>query len=46
VPDAFAAFGLTPVYGALGLAAAQLTYSAMQARDAIAARRPGAHRVT
>ncbi|MGA9916358.1 MAG: FAD-binding oxidoreductase [Paraburkholderia sp.] len=40
VPDAFAAFGLTPTYGALGLAAAQLTYTAMQTRDALAARRP------
>lgn len=39
VPDAFAAFGLTPTYGALGLAAAQLTYTAMQTRDAFAARR-------
>lgn len=39
VPDAFAAFGLTPAYGALGLAAAQLTYTAMQTRDALAARR-------
>lgn len=40
VPEAFAAFGLTPTYGALGLAAAQLTYTAMQMRDALAARRP------
>ncbi|ANB76602.1 FAD-dependent oxidoreductase [Paraburkholderia phytofirmans OLGA172] len=39
VPDAFAAFGLAPAYGALGLAAAQLTYTAMQTRDALAARR-------
>jgi gamma-glutamylputrescine oxidase len=39
VPDAFAAFGLTRAYGALGLAAAQLTYTAMQTRDAFAARR-------
>ncbi|WP_434115134.1 NAD(P)/FAD-dependent oxidoreductase [Paraburkholderia caffeinilytica] len=39
VPDAFAAFGLTPAYGALGLAAAQLTYTVMQTRDALAARR-------
>ncbi|WP_025596858.1 NAD(P)/FAD-dependent oxidoreductase [Burkholderia sp. WSM2230] len=39
VPEAFAAFGLTPAYGALGLAAAQLTYTAMQTRDAFAARR-------
>jgi len=39
VPEAFAAFGLTPAYGALGLAAAQLTYSAMQTRDVFAARR-------
>ncbi|WP_118180304.1 NAD(P)/FAD-dependent oxidoreductase [Paraburkholderia phosphatilytica] len=36
VPDAFARFGLTRAYGRLGLAAAQLTYSAMQARDALA----------
>lgn len=42
VPDAFAAFGLTRTYGALGLAAAQLTYTAMQTRDALAARRPSA----
>ncbi|MEA3086959.1 MAG: gamma-glutamylputrescine oxidase [Paraburkholderia sp.] len=40
VPDAFAAFGLTPAYGTLGLAAAQLTYTTMQTRDALAARRP------
>lgn len=40
VPDAFAAFGLTRAYGALGLAAAQLTYTAMQARDALASPRP------
>lgn len=39
VPDAFATFGLTPAYGALGLAAAQLTYTAMQTRDALSARR-------
>lgn len=39
VPDAFARFGLTPAFGALGLAAAQLTYTAMQTRDALAARR-------
>ncbi|WP_233834550.1 NAD(P)/FAD-dependent oxidoreductase [Paraburkholderia sp. ZP32-5] len=39
VPDAFAKFGLTRAYGALGLAAAQLTYTAMQTRDAFAARR-------
>jgi gamma-glutamylputrescine oxidase len=39
VPDAFARFGLTPAFGALGLAAAQLTYTAMQTRDAFAARR-------
>ncbi|OLL32362.1 FAD-dependent oxidoreductase [Burkholderia sp. SRS-W-2-2016] len=46
VPDAFAAFGLTRTYGALGLAAAQLTYSAMQTRDAWAARRRPARPVT
>jgi gamma-glutamylputrescine oxidase len=39
VPEAFATFGLTPTFGTLGLAAAQLTYTAMQARDALAARR-------
>ena len=39
VPDAFAAFGLTHTFGTLGLAAAQLTYTTMQARDALAARR-------
>ncbi|NML32659.1 NAD(P)/FAD-dependent oxidoreductase [Paraburkholderia antibiotica] len=39
VPDAFASFGLTRTFGALGLAAAQLTYTAMQTRDAFAARR-------
>jgi gamma-glutamylputrescine oxidase len=39
VPEAFARFGLTPAFGALGLTAAQLTYTAMQTRDALAARR-------
>jgi gamma-glutamylputrescine oxidase len=39
VPDAFARFGLTPAYGALGLAAAQITYTTMQTRDVFAARR-------
>ena len=39
VPEAFASFGLTPTFGTLGLAAAQLTYATMQARDALAARR-------
>ncbi|WP_345816080.1 FAD-binding oxidoreductase [Paraburkholderia sp. PREW-6R] len=39
VPDAFASFGLTPAFGALGLAAAQLTYTAMQTRDVLTARR-------
>ncbi len=39
VPDAFAKFGLTHTFGALGLAAAQFTYTAMQTRDALAARR-------
>jgi gamma-glutamylputrescine oxidase len=38
IPEAFAAFGLTHAFGSLGLAAAQLTYTAMQARDALAAR--------
>jgi gamma-glutamylputrescine oxidase len=39
VPEAFATFGLTPAFGTVGLAAAQLTYTAMQTRDALAARR-------
>lgn len=39
VPDAFATFGLTRTFGAAGLAAAQLTYTTMQTRDALAARR-------
>lgn len=39
VPAAFAHFGLVPAHGLAGLAAAQLTYSAWQARDALAARR-------
>ncbi|HVE09313.1 MAG TPA: FAD-binding oxidoreductase, partial [Paraburkholderia sp.] len=39
VPDAFAQFGLVPTFGTLGLAAAQFTYTTMQARDALAARR-------
>jgi gamma-glutamylputrescine oxidase len=38
VPEAFASFGLTHTFGALGLAAAQLTYTAMQTRDALADR--------
>jgi gamma-glutamylputrescine oxidase len=38
VPEAFAAFGLTHTFGALGLAAAQFTYTAMQTRDALADR--------
>ncbi|MGF6776958.1 NAD(P)/FAD-dependent oxidoreductase [Paraburkholderia sp. GAS334] len=38
VPEAFGHFGLTRTFGALGLAAAQLTYTTMQARDAFAAR--------
>ncbi|MFM0033297.1 FAD-binding oxidoreductase [Paraburkholderia strydomiana] len=45
VPDAFARFGLTPAFGALGLAAAQLTYTTMQTRDALAARRRAARPV-
>ncbi len=36
VPAAFARYGLPPVFGRLGLAAAQLTYWALQARDALA----------
>ncbi|WP_179401470.1 NAD(P)/FAD-dependent oxidoreductase [Burkholderia guangdongensis] len=36
VPDGFAAFGLTRTFGLAGLAAAQLTYTAYQARDALA----------
>ncbi|WP_323122664.1 NAD(P)/FAD-dependent oxidoreductase [Burkholderia alba] len=39
VPDGFAAFGLTRTFGFAGLAAAQLAYTAYQARDALAARR-------
>ncbi|HEY3599869.1 MAG TPA: FAD-binding oxidoreductase [Paraburkholderia sp.] len=39
VPDAFAKFGLTRTFGAFGLAAAQLTYTVMQTRDALAGRR-------
>jgi len=38
VPEAFANFGLTRTFGAFGLAAAQLTYTAMQTRDALADR--------
>jgi gamma-glutamylputrescine oxidase len=38
VPEAFGSFGLTRTFGALGLAAAQLTYTTMQTRDALAAR--------
>ncbi|MCX4162344.1 MULTISPECIES: FAD-binding oxidoreductase [Paraburkholderia] len=41
LPDAFAAFGLTRTFGVAGLAAAQLTYTTMQTRDAIAGRRRG-----
>ncbi|KAB0657448.1 FAD-dependent oxidoreductase, partial [Burkholderia territorii] len=37
VPEGFAAFGLTRTFGLAGLAAAQLTYTAYQARDALAA---------
>ncbi|WDD93691.1 FAD-binding oxidoreductase [Burkholderia sp. FERM BP-3421] len=39
LPDGFAAFGLTRTFGLAGLAAAQLTYTAFQARDALAAYR-------
>jgi gamma-glutamylputrescine oxidase len=39
VPDGFSAFSLTRTFGLAGLAAAQLTYSAFQARDALAAYR-------
>ncbi|KVD86500.1 FAD-dependent oxidoreductase [Burkholderia sp. ABCPW 14] len=39
MPDGFARFGLTRTFGLAGLAAAQLTYSAYEARDALAARR-------
>jgi len=38
VPEAFSQFGLTRTFGAFGLAAAQLTYTTMQTRDALAAR--------
>ncbi|MEX3985031.1 NAD(P)/FAD-dependent oxidoreductase [Paraburkholderia sp. EG287A] len=39
VPEGFSAFSLTRTFGLAGLAAAQLTYSAFQARDALAAYR-------
>ena len=39
VPEGFNAFSLSRTFGLAGLAAAQLTYSAFQARDAIAAYR-------
>ncbi|KVE34259.1 NAD(P)/FAD-dependent oxidoreductase [Burkholderia sp. TSV86] len=39
VPSGFDAFGLTRTFGVAGLAAAQLTYCAYEARDALAARR-------
>jgi gamma-glutamylputrescine oxidase len=39
IAEGFAAFGLVPAFGALGLAAAQLTYTTMQAHDALAAYR-------
>ncbi|MFX1765571.1 FAD-binding oxidoreductase [Paraburkholderia sp. A1RI-2L] len=39
VPAGFAAFGLTRTFGLAGLAAAQLTYTAFQARDALASYR-------
>jgi len=39
VPDGFTAFGLTRTFGLAGLAAAQLTYTAYQARDALASYR-------
>jgi gamma-glutamylputrescine oxidase len=35
VPQELAAYGLEPTYGRLGLAAAQLTYWGLQARDAV-----------
>ncbi len=43
VPEAFSSFGLTRTFGALGLAAAQLTYTTMQTRDALAARNRPPH---
>lgn len=39
IPDGFARFGLTSAFGLAGLLAAQMTYSAYQARDAFDARR-------
>jgi gamma-glutamylputrescine oxidase len=39
VPEGFSAFSLRRTFGLAGLAAAQLTYSAFQARDALAAYR-------
>ncbi|MEM5331260.1 FAD-binding oxidoreductase [Paraburkholderia sp. JHI2823] len=39
VPEGFSAFSLSRTFGIAGLAAAQLTYSAFQARDALAAYR-------
>jgi gamma-glutamylputrescine oxidase len=41
IPAAFSMFGLNPTFGWLGLAAAQTTYSVMQARDVMASRRRG-----
>ncbi|MDT4828696.1 Gamma-glutamylputrescine oxidoreductase [compost metagenome] len=39
IPDGFGKFGLTRTFGLAGLVAAQLTYTAFQARDAFDARR-------
>ncbi len=37
-PEGFAAYGLSPTFGIAGLVAAQLTYTALQARDAFITR--------
>ncbi|MCY1278078.1 Gamma-glutamylputrescine oxidoreductase [compost metagenome] len=39
IPDGFGKFGLTRTFGLAGLVAAQMTYTAFQARDAFDARR-------
>ncbi|MCY1295740.1 hypothetical protein D9M70_450950 [compost metagenome] len=39
IPDGFRRFGLTRTFGLAGLVAAQMTYTAFQARDAFDARR-------
>jgi hypothetical protein len=39
IPEGLAAYGLPPVYGALGRCAAQATYWRLQGRDALLERR-------